>query len=166
MLIFFRLIPIKGIVYTDGRKEVLEYGLMYRRWYWWYLTKVPSIKFKQRHWGKGSHSFHCSLHFAGGFKGITLVINDDMLSYLNGKWQRKYVYWYTYSSNILDGKDHPRKENNMNTQVQNEAPQTGTVIVSEDMPEFLKRTAEGLEADGEVLVQTSTDVGSEAPVVH
>lgn len=48
--------------------------------------------------------------------------------------------------------------------IQNTQP-TGTVVVSEDMPEFLKRTAEQLEQDGEVLVQTSEDVGTEqAPV--
>lgn len=44
---------------------------------------------------------------------------------------------------------------------QEQLPETGVVIVSEDMPKFLKETAEVLENEGEVLVQTSEDVGSE-----
>lgn len=42
-----------------------------------------------------------------------------------------------------------------------EAHQTGVVIASEDVPEFLRKTAEVLENEGEVLVQTSEDVGNE-----
>jgi cyclopropane fatty-acyl-phospholipid synthase-like methyltransferase len=50
----------------------------------------------------------------------------------------------------------------MNDQVQN--TQAEPVLVDEQLPEFLKQAAEKLEKDGEVLLQTEEDVGTEQRV--
>jgi hypothetical protein len=48
--------------------------------------------------------------------------------------------------------------------------QADVVAAPKELPEFLKRTADKLEADGEVLVQTDEETGANAqpvnPTVH